>query len=245
ELPEWLEPELVSALGPGAVRAALERTREIETLDTAEAYFVAYEAEAAYLQGDEERCLELVDRAFAELPSAEVLLQARLAVRGAQAAEALGLRSRSLELFDRALQMDPGMVRRLGASLPARVEASPGPIARVAGKALGRSPRFDSAGSGGAFTLMVEGLADAGDACLVGPRGTRYACAQVTPRAGESVEDTGRRLAQELHTEAFAPRLDLTQADLRSLDGSPTAAGGRNRERMTSVLRELVGDPEP
>ncbi|MCG8456333.1 MAG: hypothetical protein MI919_08625, partial [Holophagales bacterium] len=31
ELPEWLEPELVSALGPGVIRAALKRTRALET----------------------------------------------------------------------------------------------------------------------------------------------------------------------------------------------------------------------
>lgn len=244
ELPEWLEPELVSALGPGVVRAALDDARNAETLAEAEGYFLAYEAEAAFLAGDEKGALALVDRALRTLPGAEVLLRARMAVRGAQAAEELGLRSRSLELFDQALQMDPGSVRRLGAALPATIEAAPGPISAAAAKALRRSPRFTDPDGRGGFRVTVEGLADSGEAHLVGPRGTRFASARVTPRAGETSEDLGRRLARTLHEEAFALRVDLTQSDLSSLDGSPTAAGGRSRERMTSVLKDLVDDSE-
>ena len=55
-------------------------------------------------------------------------------------------------------------------------------------------------------------------------------------------DDMARCLAGEFHDVAFAPRLDLTQADLRSLDGSPTAAGGRSSERLRSVLSDLVGE---
>ena len=66
-------------------------------------------------------------------------------------------------------------------------------------------------------------------------------CAQVRPRAGEDTEDIARRLAKELHAQAFAPRLDLTQSDIRSLDGSPTAGGGRSSERLKSCKDNWLG----
>ena len=63
----------------------------------------------------------------------------------------------------------------------------------------------------------------------------------MTPRAGDDATEMGRRLARELHRVAFAPRMDLTQADLRSLDGSPVVAGEASDERVRLVLSELVG----
>ncbi len=240
ETTEWVEPEICSILGPGVVAAALKAARKRETLPEAEGYFLAYEAEIAYLQGRRRRALELVDQALAALPGSEVLLMARLAARGAQAARALGEKGRAVELFDQVLQLDPGIVRRLGMALPASFESTPGPIAPKARGHLEDSPRFEE--TDGWFEVQVEGLADAGRACLVGPLGTVYSCAEVTLRAGETREDLARRLAEEFHATVFSPRLDLTQADLRSLDGAPTAGGGRSSERLRSVLSDLVGE---
>lgn len=242
ELPEWLEPTLVSVLGPGVVAAALERAEAIETLDAASGYFAAFRAEIAFAQGDERAALDHIEEASNTLPGSEVLLRARLAARGAQAARANGDAERALAYFDRAMQMDPGVIRRLGIALPTRISASAGPIAKQAAKHLRRSPRLDLEDWG--FEVQIEGLTDAGDACLIGPRGTRISCTVVQARAGDDVESIGRRLAKEFHQQTFAPRLDLTQADLRSLDGSPTAAGGRSHERMKSVLSELTGESE-
>ncbi len=240
EIPEWIAPELCAILGPGVVSAALGKARERETLAAASGYFRAWEAEIALLQGRARDAVAASRRALAELPSSELLLRARVAAIGAQAALEAGAGSEAIELFDHALQIDPGVVRRLGAALPTAFEATPGPIAEAAVGLLRRSPRFVRARGG--FRVRVEGLADAGTACLVGPRGTVLACAEAVARAGEGTVDVARRLARELHAAAFAPRIDLTQADLRSLDGSPTAGGGRSRERLKTVLSELVGD---
>lgn len=245
ELPEWIEPELVAALGPGVAAAAVERARRAEAQDViaqeAEGYFDAFDAEIAWHSGSYRRCLEATDRALVHLPGAEVLLRARVAARGAQAAEKRGEREHALELFDQVLQSDPGVIRRLGAALPTTFEGQGGAVARKALDHLEDSPRLRKVRGGGAFRVTVRGDDTSGEACLLGPRGTRYACARVQPRAGENATDTARRLAEEFHLESFAPRLDLTQSDLRSLDGSPTAAGGRGRERLRSVLEDVAG----
>ena len=178
-----------------------------------------------------------------ELPAAEQLMRGRLAALGALAARDEGDAERSASYFDLALQIDPGVLRRLGAELPARLTVRGGDsrngVARRAARMLRKSPRFD-VGSG-AFEIQVEGNEGSATACLVGPRGTRFACVQATARAGDKgVDDVARRLVENFHHEAFAPKLDLTQADLQSLDGSPTAAGGRAKEQLRSVTDRLL-----
>ncbi|MDA8019844.1 MAG: hypothetical protein MPN21_20575 [Thermoanaerobaculia bacterium] len=239
EIAEWAEPELVQALGPGVVGAALRRAEAVEDLDRASGYLRALEAEVAWVDGNARRTLELVDRAMDELPAPEKLMRARLAALGAMAARSVGDGERSAELFDTALQIDPGVLRRVGAELPVKLSVSGNGVAERTAKLLRKSPRFDV--GRGAFEIQVDGGSGSGKACLIGPRGTRIACARVTARAGDrDVRDIARRLAAEFHRQAFAPRLDLTQADLQSLDGSPTAAGGRAKEQLRSVTDRLV-----
>ncbi|MEO1086045.1 MAG: hypothetical protein AAFY88_17535, partial [Acidobacteriota bacterium] len=242
ELPEWLKTELVAAVGGGVAGAALARAEAQETLD-ADGYFTATRAEISCLDGAHARCLEDVDMALEELPGSEVLLRARIIARGAHAAERRGQRKRALELYDRALQMDPGVIRRLGLSLPVRITATGDGAARAtasaAEKAFGQSPRFRET-RGDTFTLDIQAQGEGAVAALVGGDGSRLADARVRVRAGESAADLGRRLARELHAAAFAPRLDLTQADLRSLDGSPTAADARSHERLRTVIDDVL-----
>jgi hypothetical protein len=47
-----------------------------------------------------------------------------------------------------------------------------------------------------------------------------------------------RRLAQDFHEGVFSARISLSQADLRSLDGSPLAAG---RSSVELAVPELFG----
>ena len=240
ELPEWLEPELFAAIGPGVAAAALERARAAEDLAGAEGYFAAAAAEIARLEDDPETCLERALEALESLPGAEALLRARTAAIGAWAAGELGKNAKHLELLALVMQIDPGTIRRLGLALPTVLEAGDTAVAQNAGDLLAGSPRFDlEAGPG--FRLQVSGNEKAAQACLLDPRGSRLSCAAITARTGEDVDTFTRRLVAELHQNAFAPRLDLTQADLRSLDGSPTAAGGRAAEKILGPLGGLFG----
>ncbi len=242
EIPEWIELELCQVLGPGIVAAALDKAREQETLPEAEGYFQAYRAEIAYHQGRERDVLPLVEAALTSLPPHEVKLRDRLSTVAAKAAAEAGLNQRSIELFDAAFQSDPGVIRRLGVALPASFPKASGRLAETARRLLRRSPRFHDVGGG--YQVVVEGQDTTGSASLLGPHRTRLAHVQVKLRAGEDTEDLARRLVAELHAQAFAPRLDLTQADIKSLDGSPTAGGGRSSDRLRNVLSELIAEGE-
>ncbi len=238
EIPEWIETEIVDLVGPGVLKAALAKAKERETLAEAQGYFLAYEAEIAFVRGRHAETVRLAEEALQTLPQAEVLLRARVATIAAKASQERGDGSKALAMYDLAMQSDPGIIRRLGIALPTRFQTAPGPIAERAARYLRRSPRFTEKSSG--FSLRISGMADSGEAYLLGANDTVLAQVRVTPRAGEDEEDLARRLVSELHEAAFAPRLDLTQADIRSLDGSPTAGGTRSRERLRSVLTDLV-----
>ncbi len=241
EISEWIQLELPRLLGPGVVAAAVEKARSLESLERADGYFLAFDAEVAWQRGDAAKTLDRVDAALAALPRPEVQITAHLSAIGARAAWMLGNKERAYALLSQALQIDPGVLRRLDIELPVRFRAGESAVARRTLELLQNSPRLIE---GGAFIVETLSEGENATACLLGPQGEVYGCGYVTPRPEEDTEALARRLAQEFHQAAFAPRIDLTQADIQSLDGSPTAAGGRNRERMRIILDGLVGsDP--
>jgi tetratricopeptide (TPR) repeat protein len=244
-LPEWLQLETVEVAGPGAIRAALRAARATDPQADARGYLRAVEVELASRRGRPREAALAARSALDELPRAELLLRAHVAARGAQAALADGDDPLALELFDRALQWDPGVIRRLDLALPCVFESSG--AAREAERMLRGSPRLRDAGFG--FRVRTrERSGGSLEACLVGPTGARRACAEVTPERGEGRDETARRLAAALHERAFAPRVDLTQADLHSLDGATAAVGLRGAERVRRMLDEWRGEspaPEP
>lgn len=242
---EWIQPNIVDIMGPGVVLAALSAAEQSEPqpFPDGEGYRAAMEAEARAALGDRARARALAERALVMLPRAEVLLRAHVAARAGQVAADDGDLERSLGLFDRAMQYDPGIVRRLRIALPTRFDAGESGVARYAASLLRDSPRFSPANSG--FKLQTRGSDTSARACLLGPADSLLACAEITARAGEDEEALARRLADELHERAFAPRVDLTQSDLNSLEGSTAVLGIRGTSRVRSLLEQLSGDGVP
>lgn len=236
-LPEWLQLELVSALGPGVAEVALERARARETLPAAGAYLDAFEVEIAAQVEDWPRVAAAAETALGGLPRAELLLRARVALRAAEAARALGQRARSEELFEEVLQADPGTLRRAGVALPVRFTGSAGLQHGFALRMLRSSPRFAEGESG--FEIRFAGEGNLAEICLLGPTSAVHACARRERAPDEDARESAERLVSAFHEAAFAPRVDLTQQDLVSLDGSPAIGGGRNADRLRSVLSEL------
>lgn len=241
EIPEWIEPEITSLLGSGVIEAGLVAARRLDRdLPGAKGFFAAYASESALVDGRYQQALDAADDALESLPESEALLRSRAAVLGARAAQKLHQLTRAMELYQLAMQLDPGTIRRLDAALPAVFYAAPGTVPKTARRLLRSSPRFAESKQGG-FQVRLEGSANGAAGFLLSPFGTVLTSVQLTPRAGEDETALARRLAKELHIAAFAPRLDLTQADIRTLDGSPTAGGGRSQERMRQILSGLVG----
>jgi tetratricopeptide (TPR) repeat protein len=255
EGPEWLLADIVRIVGPGVAARAVEMARAQETMSGALAYIDAIDADVQLLRGHHAEALKLAERAMTTLPSAEGLLVARAAAVGAQAAWELGDLPKSLGLYQKALSRHPGVLRQLQMRLPVRFAAR-GEIAQRVADYLGGSPRLRVSSRGG-LTLSISGDAQGGRGCLLGPDGSQLSCADVEikgPTSGGATGSAGpaaapvamtpkqaaRELAARLQEQLFAPRVDLSQADLRSLDGSPAVGSGRAALKMRDVLDELA-----
>jgi hypothetical protein len=168
-----------------------------------------------------------------------VLLRARTSAVAGAAALRRGRVPEAARLFEQALQLHRGVTRELELPLPAAIQVSGGAVAEHAAALLRRSPRFVEASGGFTARIHDDGGGDV-RARLDGPSGNVVAETIVSARSGEPVEDQARRLVAEFHEQAFAPRVELTQATLRSLDGSPLAAGNA-RWLSEGVMERLSG----
>jgi tetratricopeptide (TPR) repeat protein len=225
--PPWLQLDAVALLGPAAVRPLVDRWLE-EPFDPPAgqppelraAYLAALRTEAICLAGDDAECLADGAATRASLPSAEVLLRVRLAARMASAAWRLGRIDEAATLFEEVLERDPGALRRLGLALPARLRPGGDPVPlRAAELSLG-SGRFQD-DPAAPFTVGEAG----GRLCLLARGEAVLACA--TPADAASVEGCGdgpaSKLAAAFLDAAFAPRLEMSQQDLTTLDGTTVA----------------------
>lgn len=132
------------------------------------------------------------------------------------------------------MNRDPGTIRRFGLSLPAVVTARGGPAARKAASMLKDSPRLSPGRSGYAVTVtQTRDGALQGD--LVAPDGS-VLCRLRVNSAGDP-SDTARAFCRLFHQKAFAPKMDLSQEEINSIEGS-TLASQDARQALKSLLGE-------
>lgn len=229
----WMVGDLVEVLGAGVVYESVRRARGRDQRPGADAYYDAFEAEAALAMGDEARAIELAERARGALGHGEALLRARVDALRAEATRRQDGVPASLPAYEAALQQDPGVFRRLGWRIPVRVSLEGDEVAEAVADGLARSPRF-AVGEAG-FEVQGDVTAASARVCLRGPSGSVLGCGEATPTPSEPIERYAQHVLDELHQRVFAPRVDLTQADIGSLDGT-------NR-----VGRDPLGDllPQP
>jgi tetratricopeptide (TPR) repeat protein len=210
-MPPWLLGELIGALGPGVVRAAVDRVAAEDAREGAPAYYEAVLAEVALAQGDYAEAVERAQSALRELQPGDALLRERVrAVLG----KALSDPRQATTLYEEVLAIDPGLFRRLGWALPVEVRASDAAIDRDLAKAIMRSPRFESSNDG--LRIQVEGAR----ICLFGRTGTAWGCGEAQPEEDETGRSYTQRIVDAFHAEIFSPRVDLSRIDINSLDGS-------------------------
>ncbi len=211
-MPPWLVGELTDVLGAGVVHEAVRRARAEDDRPESDAYYDAFEAEAALSSHDPERARELATRALATLQPAEAMLRARVTAIVAEASRRMGDAERASEAYGDAFQSDPGVFRRMGWPVPVRMEVAAG--GEELADAIDDSARFDVSGWG--MTVQVG----PDRACLADRSGSVLACGDSPPEANEDRDDYTARLARLFHERVFAPRIDLSQSDANSLDGS-------------------------
>lgn len=224
--PLWLLMDAVELQGPGPTLALAEKMMaESSQMDSPvppelrRGQALALATEARWLAGDWEACFSQGSGARDLIPQGEVLLQARLAARMADAARRLGRLAEAWALYEEVMARDPGLMRRIDLPLPVSLGTFSTSLFQQAGRRAMSNPRFVP------MEVSPFQLADDGQRlCLLGPGRSVLACGSEKPLGTDDpLAEPHARLVRNLVTEAFAPRLELSQADLTSLDGSAAA----------------------
>ena len=210
-MPPWLLGELIAALGPGVVRAAVAQVGKEDTRRGATAYYGAVLAEVSLAQGDYEQAVEHAEAALEGLQPGDALLRQRVV---AVLAKSLSDPRETTALYEEVLATDPGLFRRLGWALPVEVASSDAEVDRVLAKAVMRSPRFERSGDG----LRIQ--VDESRICLFGRTGTAWGCSKEELEEDDTGESYAQRVIDSFHETIFSPRVDLSRIDINSLDGS-------------------------
>jgi hypothetical protein len=236
-LTPWNAGAVIPVAGEGVTLTALRAARGAEKMKQAHPYFDGLEAEVAFHAGEPAVTLRLARKALGRLPKDEALLRGRVAALAADAARQLGRSREAAGLYHQVLNRFPTALRILGVPLPAQVRSDASPFSRRVAKVLLRSPRLTS---GSAFAVRVLTRGNVTRVCLTARSGRRYACAEVdlARQIKQKVPEDDRvaLVADAFHDKVFAPKVDLTQRDINSLDGS--AVRGDADQLLEKVLGE-------
>jgi len=189
--------------------------------------------------GDARGALEALGIAERTLPRERGSFHDWLVALKARAHRSLGDSTATLADLAQLMERDPGLLRREGLALPVVLEAQGGRRAADAVERLARSPRLEP-GRGGFRLTVSQNPTGALEAVLEGPDGA--ALARVRAPAAADDDSTVVAFCRLFHRKAFAPRVDLSQADINSLEGS-TLAGEAARDALKGILGTT--EPEP
>lgn len=237
---EWMRPSLGQILGDGVISVELEKllARTDEAGAREKPYLLANLGEAAAARGYPASAIENLRAALDTVPQAEVMLRTRATAVLASCQQQLGEFDEAVAGYRRTMEKSPNMMRELGLALPVKIEQDGTDPAAIAAGWLRHSPRFNDLGDG--FTLRVSGGGNGLEASLLCADGT-VLCTTSVPLDGDA-KQTARMLCADLHNKAFMPKIDLSQTDINSLDGS-NQTGDTNRDKLMKTFGQ-PGTPE-
>jgi hypothetical protein len=238
----WLLPDVNRVFGPGVISAQVKRILADtghQNLEVEKPFLLAVLAEAKFLTGSRTSARAALEEAIKNLAPAMVLLRARLEAELAETLWNQGERQEAMVHYGKAYELDGAVFRRLGTSIPVDISSGGGALSSRAAGYLRNSPRFFSSGSG--FKVVVEDGATGLRATLTDPHGTRLA--SVTSPAKNNPDETVRAFCARFHEFVFSARLDLSQSDINSLNGS-TASTTAAREDLMKTLNMQPGPPD-
>ncbi|MBX3167125.1 MAG: tetratricopeptide repeat protein [Candidatus Eremiobacteraeota bacterium] len=210
-----------TCFGPGAVIAAVERSLKLDKPEMAarKPYLTAILGEAYLYDWRVADCVAQLEEALKTLPAAEVKLRHRCEAVLVRALMQQGKRAEAMSHLQSLMDTDPSQLRACQVALPMTIESDGSQAANSARNWLYASPRCQR-GSGG-FTLKLQSDQEKVTGQLVGPDGTSAGRFEGQPRGNAS--DSARSFCEVFHAQAFAPIIDLSQGDIRSIDGSTGA----------------------
>jgi tetratricopeptide (TPR) repeat protein len=256
---DWHRPDLVTVYGAGVASEALNEIyqKPPESLEVERPALEVVRAEIAWARGDEDDAIEILKKAIPDVGESRAVLRARAEARLAGILFDEGRFEEAMEVGTRVLDTAPAMFRHLDLSLPVRIEATGDPVSKDIAEAIADSPRFHSDDRG--YPIKIRANSDRLSATLLTPEqallaevsvpATRKVVKRKKPEGEdeesedeqeeeEEVLDPPDQLVALFHKKAFAPRLDLSQSEINSLDGSTLTDSRRNNN-----AREAIGLP--
>lgn len=241
EVMPWYSGALSDMFGAGVVRKATKEARALETdhTQTVGAFLDAMEGEAAWRQGEADEALALGEDALKHLPRGNALLSRR--VKGWMAAILLeqGKNDEAADYLHDVLHRFPTALRMLGFALPVTLKVGSGALVDAVSERLEASPRFVVDGADLGFQITVtEDDTGSVEMCLKRGSGLSYNCVVHEPKG--AVDEDAVMAVDAFIDAAFAPKVDLTQGDINTLDGQTGRASAH--EVLDSLLDEPGGN---
>lgn len=229
----WLFGTVAHLLPAGVAAAALERARKADSLPEAEPYFDAMEAEVQLRLGNARKSLEFVRRALDRLEAVqEKLFRARICAVGAEAADRLGDPKARQEFLATVLRDFPAVLRLLSMKIPVSIRDDGSPAAMRLAELLHRSPRLERRDDG--FLILLS--TNENGLCFEMRLPDQSTCFLGATPLPDPSEAAWLAAFDAFNDKLMSPTIDLNQADINSLDGSPAAE--RGREKLDGLLRD-------
>tara|TARA_B100000902_G_C26538632_1_gene541402 strand:- start:51 stop:533 length:483 start_codon:yes stop_codon:yes gene_type:complete len=135
------------------------------------------------------------------------------------------------KLLAQVVETYPTVLRQLDITLPVTLSFA-GPLGEAVADRIQDSPRF-SFDKMSSFKIEISTQSEGVSICLVGAK--QYGCIEQNTRHLDEDADLISTAIDAFHDKAFSPRLELTQSDVSSLDGSTV------RQDARSALDSLLG----
>jgi hypothetical protein len=229
------ELQAIAAVGPAVAEAEAKRllARTGPGPERERPFLLLFLGACQVSRSDAREALANLRLADASLPAQTKVVRGQCAALEALACRELGDRAGEARVLAQLMESDPGAIRRFGLSLPAVVTGSGGPAAEKAAALLRRSPRLDP-GTTGYRALVEQTSSGALQGGLDAPDGSVLCRFRVNP--GKDADATAREFCRQFHRKVFAPRLDLSQQEINSLEGSTLAS-----QDASEQLKGLLG----
>jgi tetratricopeptide (TPR) repeat protein len=240
DVQEYLRPGMNGILGPGIVSSAVVNLlkRSGSQADRERPYLQCLLGESMVDRGDFKAALAPLSSSLQTMPREESLLRSRLEALLGYALERTGAEADAQTHYSSAMQLDPHVFRSLAIALPVTIEQASGDdaAANLAASWLRSSPRFRQ---GRGFTIQFQRRGTTREAVMLGSSGEVLARAATS--ANGKPKEVARQLCAAIHDSFFNGKLNVEQADIDSINGSPasldarqlsldTLLGGRNKE---------------
>ena len=236
--PQWLLSDLVPVIGSGVFIKGIDEARELAKFPPLEPYYNAMVGEAKYFSGDYSNASESILRGLATLPKEEVLYRTRLYAMLADINMRNGEKAKALDYLSKVMSTDPGVLRRLDIGLPIEVKGD-----KEIAKVVYKSPRFKKSLNG--FKLVISGSGWDKTAVFQDMFGTVLKRISIKkPKDALEAKKAGipfdpdKALLQQCHKLIFSPPIDLSQANIFSLDGSPLSPNQDVMKNINIIMKK-------